>query len=201
MAAAASGHPHFLSGLTTREAIADALIRACLAIDVNDRALWESAWAIGDADVVFDLNGRVMRGMEAINAGFFHPKAALDSQHLVTGLRIDVQEGASTARVTAQALNQHFRPGQGMHLGSDHLLGGGLYDVEAVKDASGQWKLKTWKLKTHWAQGDVGSDADHGLLRESEGAEPWTLQQTSTRRWRVHRCCGAVVCHTRTAPA
>ena len=38
-------HPQALSGLTTREAIADALTRAVVSFDMNDAGLLESAFA------------------------------------------------------------------------------------------------------------------------------------------------------------
>ena len=148
-------HPILLSGLTTREQISDVLTRACLALDLNDRSMWESTWDLNSsADLTFSINGKLTQGLDAINKNVFTHAGHMDTLHLLTNVRIDVQEGASTARVTAYGLNQHHRPGQAMVLGSDHLLAGAMYDTEMVKDAaSGEWKLRSWKLTTKWAQG------------------------------------------------
>ena len=153
-AGASGSHPLVLSGLTTREQIADVVIRACLALDANDRALWESAWDLTAPDeLVLDVNGNASKGLAALNTDILEHVGPMDTQHLITNLRIDVQEGASTGRVAAQALNQHFLPGHGNVLGSEHLLAGCAYDMELVKDASSQWKLRSWKLKLRWTQG------------------------------------------------
>jgi hypothetical protein len=47
-------YPHTLTGLTTREAITDALYRAVLAFDRNDTSLLDSAFA--GEDSVFEMH-------------------------------------------------------------------------------------------------------------------------------------------------
>jgi hypothetical protein len=56
--------PHILSGLSDREAITDALYRAVLGFDRNDVSILNSA-VVGQ-DVVFDLNGSISNGLDAI---------------------------------------------------------------------------------------------------------------------------------------
>ena len=149
-----SSYPLVLGGLTTREQIHDVLIRVCLGLDINDRAMWESAWDLSaPAELVVDVGGNVSRGLEAVNKEVFEHVGPMATQHLLTNVRIDVQDGATAAHATAQALNQHIPAGKGLVLGSDHLLAGSLYDMRLVKDASGQWKLRTWKLNLLWVQG------------------------------------------------
>ena len=144
--------PHPLSGLSTREQIADTLTRACLALDSNDKSLWASAWST-EPDIAFDLNGRLLKGQEGVDSGFLLA-GPLDTQHLISGVRIDVQEGANTAHMTANGLNQHYKPGQGLVDNAEHLLAGNMYDVQVVKQSDGQWKIRSWKIKTIWKQGN-----------------------------------------------
>lgn len=144
-------HPVHLQGLTTREQIADVIIRACLAIDINDRTLWESAWATEEP--TFELNGKLYKGLDSINGESFNVVGPMDTQHQTTSLRVEVEDGASTAHLTAWALNQHFRAGQGMVPGSPFLLVGHSYDIDLIKESSGQWRMQTWRIKTVWYQG------------------------------------------------
>ncbi|KAH8678229.1 hypothetical protein BX600DRAFT_147483 [Xylariales sp. PMI_506] len=170
-------NPTFLTGLTTREAIADAITRACLAIDSNDRALWESAWATSTSgadgapplaaasardEVSMVINGRELRGMDTLYSECFDRVGPMDTQHLISGLRIELlgskekdEEEEEEARATANALNQHFRPGQGMVPGAEHLLVGSTYDIRLVREAhDGQWRIRSWVLKSIWGQGN-----------------------------------------------
>jgi len=145
-------YPQSLSGLSTREEIADTIIRACLGLDSNDKALWESAWA-ADPDISLDINGNVMKGLENFNKNCFDGIGPMDTQHLLTSIRIDIKEGADTAHLTANALAQHYRPAQGQVPDAERMLAGSTYDVQVVKEADGQWKIKTWVLKIIWTEG------------------------------------------------
>ena len=146
-------YPQSLSGLSTREEITDTVVRACLALDSNNKSLWESAWA-SDPDISLEINGNVMKGMESLNKNCFDGIGPMDTQHLVSSIRVDVKEGADTAHVTANALAQHYRPGQGRVADAERLLAGSIYDVKVVKEANGRWKLKTWVLKIIWTEGN-----------------------------------------------
>jgi SnoaL-like domain len=145
-------YPLSLSGLSTREQISDAIFRACLGLDSNNKALWESAWA-SDPEISMDIGGNVLTGLENMNKNCFDNIGPMDTEHLITSVRIDVQEGASVSHVTANALNQHFRKGQGNDANAEHLLTGSIYDIHVVKVNSGEWKLKTWAAKIIWRQG------------------------------------------------
>lgn len=63
-------YPQALSGLSTREQIADTVVRGCLAFDSNDKPLFESVWAAGP-DIALDINGNVMKGLENMNKNCF----------------------------------------------------------------------------------------------------------------------------------
>ncbi|EED13338.1 conserved hypothetical protein [Talaromyces stipitatus ATCC 10500] len=127
--------------LSGREAIIDALYR-CV-----------SAFA---DDAVFDLNGTIMDGIDAINAQCFASISKMDTTHYLTNIRINILDG-SKAEVTCTALAQHYHGGEGMKAGAIPLLAGSFYWVDLVRDAGdGLWKVKKWKLKTSWGQGDWG---------------------------------------------
>jgi hypothetical protein len=100
-------YPQSLSGLSTREQITDTIVRACLGLDSNDKALWESAWA-ADPDITLDINGNVMKGLEDMNKNCFDGIGPMDTQHLLGSIRIDVKDDANTAHMTANALAQRM---------------------------------------------------------------------------------------------
>jgi hypothetical protein len=56
------------------------------------------------------------------------------------------------AHMTASALAQHYRAGQGQVPNAERMLAGSTYDIQVVKEASGQWKIKTWVLKIIWIE-------------------------------------------------
>lgn len=144
--------PTSLNGLSTREAIADAVLRACQAIDTNDVELWGSAWA-KDSNPTASLRGRTITGYDEITAHLFGHVGTMDTQHMVSNFRIDVQEGASTANLTAYAIAQHFRPAEGMKEDTPHRLAGALYTIETIKGSDGDWKIKSWDVKLLWVDG------------------------------------------------
>lgn len=144
--------PVSLSGLSAREEIIDAVLRISQAIDTNDISLWEGAWA-KDANPTASLRGNTHTGYDEITANVFARVAPMDTHHQVSNFRIDVQEGASTARLTAYALAQHYRAGEGMVPDAPSLLAGGFYHIEAVKTADGSWKIKSWDVEIKWVSG------------------------------------------------
>ena len=145
-------YPISLSGLSTREQIADTIIRACLGIDSNNKALWESAWAHSPEFSMGSSGEGKIQGLEALNKAIFDRVGPMDTQHLITNIRIDVEEGADTAHMTAMALAQHYRAGQGREADADFRLGGAAYDMQVVRE-DGQWKLKSWVGNGIWSQG------------------------------------------------
>jgi hypothetical protein len=141
--------------LSGREAIADAVYRCVVALDTDSPTLFRSAFT---SDAIFDLNGTIMNGFDAINTQCFASISKMDTTHFISNLRINVLDGDSKAEVTCSALAQHYRGGEGMKPGAAPLLAGSLYWLELVKDEGddGLWKIKKWKMKSTWGQGDWG---------------------------------------------
>lgn len=147
-------HPHILTSLTEREAITDALYRAVLGFDLNDTAIFKSAW-IGE-DVTFVFNEEVVQGLETIRTRFLVPVGPMDTTHTISNVRVDLKEGASTAKVNAYALAQHCPPGKGLDPNGPKFLASAIYAVDVVKDKSdGVWKIGKWAMKIIWTQGDT----------------------------------------------
>lgn len=142
-----------ISGLTTREAITDALYRAVVGLDTADETMFDSAFT---SEGVLEISGNKMTGIEALHTGCFdYVGKKLDTTHFINNVRIEVAEGASSAKVTASALAQHYRGGEGKTPGAQRLLAGSLYKVDAVKDdKDGQWKIAYWNLEPVWLEGD-----------------------------------------------
>lgn len=146
--------PVALSGLTPREAITDSLYRCVLGMDINDVALFDSAFTL---DSSFDLNGTVLEGLDNIHTKCYDLIAKLDTTHIISNIRIDLKDGESKASLTASAVGQHYRQGQGKESGATQLLSGGLYYLDLIKDeGDGLWKITHWKLKSTWFNGDLG---------------------------------------------
>lgn len=146
--------PVTLTGLTPREAIADALYRAVESFDKDDTTLFESAFT---EDAVFDLAGTVSKGRPAVHAEVFNKVAKLDTTHFITTQRIHLADpAATTASLTASALAQHYPTGQGKNPEAKPLLAGSQYELELVKESSGLWKIKSWVMQIVWADGDWG---------------------------------------------
>ncbi|QKX64057.1 uncharacterized protein TRUGW13939_11230 [Talaromyces rugulosus] len=130
-------YAHSLSDISLREEIVDTIVRACLGIDTNDKALWESAWATEDPDISLTSSGTALQGMENINKYCFDNVGLMDTYHLTTGIRIDVKDGANIAYMTANALNKHYAPGEGLQANEKHLLVGSKYDIQVIKVSVG----------------------------------------------------------------
>ncbi|KIM93648.1 hypothetical protein OIDMADRAFT_137385 [Oidiodendron maius Zn] len=145
-------YPQSLGVLSTREEITDLVVRACLGFDSNDKPLWESVWA-ESPDIIFEINGNVMKGIDEMNKNCFDIVGPMDTQHLISSIRIDVKDGADTAHMTANALAQHYHKGQGQVPDAEHMLAGSTYIIHAVKEYNGLWKIKSWVLKIIWTQG------------------------------------------------
>ncbi|MCJ1304227.1 hypothetical protein MMC08_007039 [Hypocenomyce scalaris] len=150
-------HPHTLTSLTPREAITDALYRALIGFDRNDISIFNSAFA--GEDVIFELHSgdrRIINGLSAIRTQVLDLVGPMDTTHMISNVRVDVQDGADTASLTAYALAQHCLPGKGKEPDAEKYLVGGEYWVDLVRDeADGVWKMKKWVLDIIWGQGDV----------------------------------------------
>ncbi|KAI9732029.1 MAG: hypothetical protein M1818_007624 [Claussenomyces sp. TS43310] len=143
--------PSALPSLSVREAIADALYRGVVGLDTANDALFDSAFT---QDAVLDINSMVMNGLSAIHTGCYDTIAKLDTTHFITNVRVNVKDGESKASMTASALAQHYRHGQGLESGAVHLLTGGLYYLDLMKDEDGLWKATNFKMRSTWAEGD-----------------------------------------------
>jgi len=146
-------YPHNLTSLTEREAVTDALYRAIIGFDTNDVSIFNSAWS--GQDVTLDLNGKVINGLDAIRTQLLDVVGPMDTTHMISNVRVDVKDGASTASLTAYALAQHCPPGMGGDPSGPKYLAGARYFIDLVKDDSdGLWKATKFVLKRVWTQGD-----------------------------------------------
>ncbi|KAK4610609.1 hypothetical protein CLAFUW4_14164 [Fulvia fulva] len=133
-----SSPPH-LTGFTTQEAIKDALHRATIGMDNNVVELTKSAFIHPVDEPVFFM-GEQSFNVDQILAAV----GSMTTAHYNTGIRIDVKDGATTAVLTANAMNQHFRAGEGNAPGmpdynptsnpNKNLMAGGQYVVDMEKD-------------------------------------------------------------------
>ncbi|CAM1503528.1 Fc.00g011190.m01.CDS01 [Cosmosporella sp. VM-42] len=142
-------------GLPDREAIPDALYRSIVGLDANDQDTFKSAWH-KDATFIFDGTPPI-EGLEAILGSTFQLiGAGLDTTHLVSNVRVDWKDGASTAKMTAHALAQHYRKGEGRNPKASRFLTGNMYWVDLAKDRSnGVWKMTKFDMKVIWCEGDA----------------------------------------------
>lgn len=151
-------NPINLKGLTTREAIADAFYRACGAVDEKDHQLFESALT---SDVVLNVDGYEIPGLEKVRGAIM---GTVDTSHYVTSVRIHVDganNAATTAKLTANSLTQHYPAGMGATSGSSEkrFLRGAKHLAVLTKDeteeGAGLWRIKEWSIKTTWYEGDM----------------------------------------------
>ncbi|KAL3488400.1 SnoaL-like domain-containing protein [Aspergillus germanicus] len=152
---------HLSPGLTRREAITDAITRFLVGLDTSNKSLFESSFT---STASLTINGNTIEGLDAIITECYDVIGKLDTTHFLTNVRIHVDEGGRTAGVTASALSQHYRAGEGLVGGKEALLVGSLYWVEVVRDeAEGDndgegefWKIQHFTLKSTWAEGEWG---------------------------------------------
>ena len=141
--------PASLTGLTEREAIADALYRAVLAFDQADEALLRSA--VTD-DVSAEMAGMSSNGIPEFKEAVFDRVSKLDTTHFLSNVRVNI-ESATIAKATCSAMAQHCRTGKGFEPGPNKFTSGGFYMCDVVKDGD-LWKIKSWKAKFLWTEGD-----------------------------------------------
>jgi hypothetical protein len=151
-------YPDTLTGLTTREAITDALYRIIIGFDRHDILIFNSACA-GD-DVAFEIHDgdekTKVSGTSTIRDTVLAAVGPMDTQHIISNVRVDVKEGANTASLWAYAMAQHCPPGKGRETDGPKYLVGGEYALDLVKDdGDGLWKIKKFVLKIIWKQGDA----------------------------------------------
>jgi SnoaL-like domain len=143
-----------LTGLSPREAVADALHRCVLGIDSNDRDLFASGY-LQDESASFVADTDTIQGFNAVNEAM--SKAfLLNTTHFITNIRVELKDGADTAYMTAHAIAYHVRPDDAFKPEDTSYTAGCLYSIDLVKDTTdGLWKIKTWKAKIQWTTGDI----------------------------------------------
>lgn len=143
-----------LTGLTPREAVADALHRCVHGIDTNDQTLFASG-CVQDSSMLVVAGPVTLEGWTAIN-GYFQRVFNLVTTHIVSNIRIELKDGADTAHMTAHALSYHVRPDDALKKEDTSYTSSCLYDIDLVKDGNdGLWKIKRWELKIQWTTGDI----------------------------------------------
>ncbi|KAF2448439.1 hypothetical protein P171DRAFT_470205 [Karstenula rhodostoma CBS 690.94] len=141
-----------LPSLTPREAIADALSRCVLGIDTNSRPLFESA-CVKDETMTISIGPIVLEGWPAISA-YMERVFHLITTHIISNVRIAVEDGADTATLTAHAISYHVREEDALKVEDTSYTASSLYDIEMVKDAGdGLWKIRRWGFEVLWTTG------------------------------------------------
>jgi hypothetical protein len=143
-----------LTGLSPREAVADALHRCVLGLDRNDRDLFESA-CVKDESMTVSAGPVTLNGWETIN-GYFQRVFAVITTHMISNIRVELKEGADTASMTAHAMSYHLKEETAMTLEDASYRAASLYDIDLVRDSGdGLWKIKKWDIKVLWTTGDI----------------------------------------------
>lgn len=146
-------NPVILSTLSPREAIADALHRCVLGIDSNNRELLESG-CLKNEEIVVIAGPVTVQGWPAVSE-FFDTVFKLITTHVTSNIRIQVEDGADTASMTAHAISYHVKPEDALKEEDTSYTAACLYDIDLVKDGNdGLWKIKKWILKILWTTGD-----------------------------------------------
>lgn len=144
-----------LSGLTPREAVADALNRSILGFDTNDQTLVESA-LVQDASTSFVIDAvTIAQGWEAV-LPLLARTFTLVTTHVVTNVRVEFKDDdMNTASLTAHAVAYHMRPEEAFVERDASYTAGALYFIDLVKDGGdGLWKIKKWEIRRLWTSGD-----------------------------------------------
>lgn len=149
-------YPVALPALSPREAIADALYRAAIASDHHDIALFESAFAGEDVSMeIHDDQKRVLEGLTMIRTIVLNRVGPMDTTHNIGMVRVNYQDGANTASLTATSTAVHAPPGTGRDPAGPKYTVGGEYSVDLIKDEAGLWRIKKVVLHVIWTSGDA----------------------------------------------
>jgi hypothetical protein len=144
-----------MSALTPREAIADTIHTAILALDTNDRALFASTCLTTSPDMTVTAGPFVAQGWSNIES-LFAPVFRLVTTHVLSNMRIKfIGEDGDRAKVTAHAISYHVRPEDAMEAEGKMYTAASLYDIEVVKEYGG-WRMKRWEMRVLWTVGDRG---------------------------------------------
>lgn len=148
-----TGNPITHIPTSPREAIADTLHRCVLGIDSNDRNLLESACLMNE-EMTFIAGPIVAEGWSAVQQ-LFEKVFVLVTTHITSNVRIQHQDGANTASMTAHAISYHVRPDDAFKQEDTSYTAFSLYSIDLVKDGEdGLWKIKKWEAQVLWTMGD-----------------------------------------------
>jgi hypothetical protein len=145
--------------LTPREAVTDALHRAILGLDSNNRALFESA-CLTTEEMQWIGGGYAIMGWEDISA-LFERVFNLITTHVISNVRVSFLEPdddgeVREARLTAHAVSYHVRQEDKESVEGRSFTGYSLYDLVIVKRGDGNdgWKIKRWTAEVLRTTGD-----------------------------------------------
>jgi hypothetical protein len=139
-----------LTALTPREAVADALYRAVLGIDSNNRELFESA-CLKDESMTFSAGQFNLKGWSQIS-DLFVTLSKVVTTHITSNIRVEVKD--DTASMTASAVAYHVKEDEAFKPEDTSYTAYNLYDIDLVKDDDdGLWKIKRWEIKALWTTG------------------------------------------------
>ncbi|KAF2627693.1 hypothetical protein BU25DRAFT_410831 [Macroventuria anomochaeta] len=145
--------PIQLTSLNPREAVTDALHRCILGIDSNNRDLFKSA-CLANEEMTFVGGGFTVEGWIAIKE-LFERIFVLVTTHITSNIRVEMEDGADTAFMTAHAISYHVRPDDALKLEDTSYTASSLYSIDLVKNGDdGLWKIKKWDIKVLWTTGD-----------------------------------------------
>lgn len=146
-----------VKGMTTREAITDAIYRCILGIDSHDESLFASAMFSSPETHFTIAGGPITQGSEAILTYMREHIFPLTTLHQITNVRVvDLDEAKGTARISAHAVAHHYKPEDAYKPERLSFVTGAIYDIEVVRDDADQglWKVKGWILHLLWTEGD-----------------------------------------------
>ncbi|KAJ5273915.1 hypothetical protein N7478_009040 [Penicillium angulare] len=151
--------PLSLKGLTPREAITDTAYRLARSFDHNDINAFNSAIS---EDAVLELNitePLMFTGISNIRAATFDRVVKMDTSHMLSNIRVDVQQGAKEATLQCYTLSQHCPLGMGKDVKAPKYLAGAefMFEMdfhEGDGNGDGLWKIRRWIAGLVWAEGD-----------------------------------------------
>ena len=104
---------------------------------------------------IHDDNERVLQGLSLIRTNVFNRVGPMDTTHNISMVRVNYQDGADTASLTATSTAQHASSGTGRDPNGTKYTVGGEYSVDLIKDEAGVWKIKKLVLNVIWTSGDA----------------------------------------------
>ena len=142
-----------LTGLSSREEVADALHRCLLGVDSNNKDLFASA-CLKNEEINIVAGPVNVKGWTAVQE-FFNKVFDLTTTHIASNVRVELRDGAERASLTCHVVAYHVRPEEAFKPEDTSYTMSSLNDMELVMDnADGLWKIKSWKLKALWTTGD-----------------------------------------------